>query len=311
MRKIVWFIVFVLIAQIAVAQQSGQYTNFMFNAFAINPANAGLKECFEARIGYRHQWVGFENNPQSLVASGHWRLKKISSERGVIHGLGAIVEADNTGPSSRTTIHGVYAVHLRMNRNTRLSFGVGLGMLQYRFDAALIRVPDPTDPVVAQSKSEVVFPDVKAGVWLYGKGWFAGLSADHLTSPTLSEIGEDVTIQSHYSLMAGKVFPAGEKMSVIPAGLLKFTANTKPSFDANVWLDYDERVAIGLGFRSEDAVSGMLKFNFLDYFTVAYAYDYTYSKIRLGSSNSHEIILGIAACPRNKKAGFVPCHAYD
>lgn len=293
------------------SQQSAQYTNFMFNAFAINPANAGLKECLEARIGYRTQWVGFESQPRTVSVTAHQRLKKISDERGALHGAGLTIEADNTGPSTRTAIHGVYAIHLPLSRRTRIAAGVAVGLMQYRFDAALISVPDPNDPAIDQSKSEIGFPDIKAGLWMYGKNWFVGLSANQLTNHTFNEIGTDVQMQPHYSLMAGRLFESGEKISIIPAGLLKFTANTKPSFDANVWVDYDDMVAVGLGFRSEDAVAGMLKFNFLQYFSVAYAYDFTYSKMRFGSSNSHEVIIGIAACPRNKKPGFVPCSAYD
>ncbi len=303
---------FVLVACLeSTAQQTTQYTNFMFNAFAINPANAGLKECLEARIGYRTQWVGFENQPRTISVTAHQRLKKISDERGVIHGAGLTVEADNTGPTTRTAIHGAYAIHLPMSRKTRIAFGIGVGMMQYRFDATLITVPDPNDPAINQSASEIVFPDIKAGLWMYGKDWFAGLSANQLTNSTLNDVGTNIQLQPHFSLMAGKIFDSGEKLSIIPAGLLKFTANTKPSFDANFWVDYDNAIAVGLGFRSEDAVAGMLKFNFLEYFSIAYSYDFTYSKMRYGSSNSHEVIIGIAACPRNKKAGFVPCSAYD
>lgn len=311
MRKYLFLLCILVLGLELSAQQSAQYTNFMFNAFAINPANAGLKECLEARLGYRTQWVGFEDQPRTISVSAHQRLKKISDVRGVIHGAGATIEADNTGPTTRTTIHGVYAVHLPLSRNTRIAAGVGIGIMQYRFDASLISLPDPNDPVVEDSNSEVIFPDMTAGLWMYGKRWFIGLSAAQLTNNTLKKIGTDMQMQPHFSLMAGRIFDSTDKISFIPAGLLKFTANSKPSFDANIWLDYDDVVAVGLGFRSEDAVSGMLKFNFLDYFSVAYAYDFTYSKMRYGSSNSHEVIIGIAACPRNKKAGFVPCSAYD
>ncbi|MFN2430630.1 MAG: type IX secretion system membrane protein PorP/SprF [Cryomorphaceae bacterium] len=294
------------------AQQNAQYTNFLFNSFAINPANAGLKECLDARAGFRTQWVGFEGNPTTVSVNAHQRLNKISSSTQTIHGAGIIVEADNAGPSSTTRVKGAYAIHLSLGRKVRLSFGVSLGVLQHRFDVSQINVSQPGDPLLQESNSELAFPDLGAGVWMYSKYWFVGLSGSQLTSPTLTDLGEVYSFQPHYNLMAGRIFESGEKMSYIPAAQLKFTSNSSAAFDVNFWADYDNKVAAGLGFRSDDMVSGMLKFNFLDYFTIAYAYDFTFSKVRFGSSNSHEIIIGITACPRNDRGpGFVPCAAYD
>lgn len=311
MRRIFFIAIFIGGALSVNGQQNAQFTNFLFNAFTINPANAGLKKCLDARVGYRTQWVGFEDNPKTVFVSAHQRIEAISNERGIIHGAGITIDGDNTGPSSRTALHLNYAIHLPLSRKVRLSFGVALGALQYRLDASKFNYHDPGDPILEQSQSEIVFPDIKAGAWLYSKNWFVGFSGAHITNPTLKKIGEDVRLQPNFNLMAGRIFESGEKMSYIPAAELKFTGNSTPSLDVNFWADYDNRVAIGLGFRSQDAVSGMLKFNFLDYFTLAYAYDFTYSKVRYGSSNSHEIILGITACPRNQKVGFVPCSAYD
>lgn len=316
MRKITAFLFVLCFGATASGQQNAQFTNFLFNSFALNPAQAGLKKCLDARVGYRTQWVGFENNPQTVFASAHQRIDAISNERGIIHGAGVIIEGDNTGFTGRTRFQAAYAIHLPITRKTRLSFGVALGAMQYRFDASGVQIfsqnpNSATDPVFNNSNTEFVFPDIMAGVWLYSKYWFAGFSGGHLTNPTLDDIGLDVQMQPHFNLMAGRIIESGEKMSYIPAAQLKFTGNSTPSIDVNFWADYMNKVALGVAFRSEDAVAGMLKFNFLEYFTLAYAYDITYSRVRLGSSNSHEIILGISACPRNEKVGFVPCNAYD
>lgn len=293
------------------AQQIPQFTNFLFNAFAVNPANAGMKECLDARVGYRTQWVGFDDNPRTTFATAHQRIDAISNPKGVIHGVGLIINGDQTGPTGRTSFHATYAIHLPITRKTKLSFGMGVGAFQYRFDRAQIVVSQTGDPLLQESNTEFIFPDINAGVWLYSKYWFAGFSAAHLTNPTFNDIGETFSMRPHFNLMAGRIFEVGEKMSYIPAAQFKFAGGTTPSLDLNFWADYDNLVALGVAFRSEDSVAGLLKFNFLDYFTIAYAYDFTYSKVRFGSSNTHEIILGITACPRSQKVSFVPCNAYN
>ena len=311
MRKTILLLVLSGFTLSGFAQQNPQFTNFLFNAFGVNPANAGIKKCLDARVGYRTQWVGFENNPKTIFVNAHQRLESISKDRGIIHGVGLNIEADNTGPTSRTLMHANYAIHVPLTRKVRLSLGVALGAFQYRMDASQLNMPDPNDPIAAQSRSELIFPDIKAGVWLYSKNWFIGFSGAHLTNPTLQDIGKDTRLQPNFNLMAGYIFEGQNKMSYIPAAQLKFTGNSVPSLDVNFWADYDNRIALGVAFRSQDAVSGMLKFNFLDYFTIAYAYDFSYSRVRYGASSSHEIILGITACPRTQKVGFVPCNAYD
>jgi len=311
MRKTLLLLVLLGFTISGVAQQNPQFTNFLFNAFGVNPANAGMKKCLDARVGYRTQWVGFENNPRTIFVNAHQRIESISKDRGIIHGIGLNIEADDTGPTSRTLMHANYAIHVPLTRKVRISFGVALGAFQYRLDASQLNVPDKSDPVAMQSQSELIFPDIKAGVWLYSKDWFIGLSGAHLTNPMLQDIGIDTRLQPNFNLMTGYIFEGQDKMSYIPAAQFKFTGNSTPSIDVNFWADYDNRIALGVAFRSQDAVSGMLKFNFLDYFTIAYAYDFSYSKMRYGASSSHEIILGITACPRTQKVGFVPCNAYD
>src|SRR5690554_3287812 len=311
MRKTLLLLVLLGFTISGVAQQNPQFTNFLFNAFGVNPANAGMKKCLDARVGYRTQWVGFENNPRTIFVNAHQRIESISKDRGIIHGIGLNIEADDTGPTSRTLMHANYAIHVPLTRKVRISFGVALGAFQYRLDASQLNVPDKSDPVAMQSQSELIFPDIKAGVWLYSKDWFIRLSGAHLTNPMLQDIGIDTRLQPNFNLMTGYIFEGQDKMSYIPAAQFKFTGNSTPSIDVNFWADYDNRIALGVAFRSQDAVSGMLKFNFLDYFTIAYAYDFSYSKMRYGASSSHEIILGITACPRTQKVGFVPCNAYD
>jgi hypothetical protein len=63
-------------------------------------------------------------------------------------------------------------------------------------------------------------------------------------------------------------------------------------------MDYTSRIQFGATWRNTDALALMFKINFLRYFSFGYTFDFTTSRIRLTSSNTHEIILGISACPQ-------------
>ena len=103
-----------LLALNAKGQQVPQYTQYVFNHFSINPAVAGSKDCLDVRLGYRKQWVGFENAPTTSWASLHGVIKqKGKPYQKNRHGIGAFVEADDTGPIGYTQFLLAYAL-LRM-----------------------------------------------------------------------------------------------------------------------------------------------------------------------------------------------------
>lgn len=277
----------------------------------LNPAVTGLNECLDVKLGYRVQWVGFDANPKTAFVTANGRIKSISKKNGTWHGVGIAVESDNTGPTSRTFIKGSYAIHLKLNHTTRLAMGIFLGAFQYRLDASKVRLYQPNDPAIQGSSSNFLFPIITPGLWLYSKNYYLGVAYHHAKKLKLQGIGEDSYYYSTFNFIGGTILGNVHKISYIPALEVKATRNSKLAVDVNFWADYKNTISLGLGYRNEDAASGMLKFNFLKYFTLCYAYDFTLSPIKNGSSNTHEIILGFTACPRTLRQGFVPCAAYD
>ena len=117
------------------AQQSVNYTQYMVNNFAFNPAVAGSKDCVNMRVGYRAQWTGFEGNPNTAFATVHSGIAK----RGVRknennHAIGLRLINDETGPTSRTSLNFAYAYHVKVSRDYVLSSGIYLGFMQYKLD---------------------------------------------------------------------------------------------------------------------------------------------------------------------------------
>jgi type IX secretion system PorP/SprF family membrane protein len=304
-------LVIILLPLLASSQQIPQYSHFVFNSFAINPATAGLRKCLDMRFGYRTQWVGFKGNPKTGFANINGSLKaKKKQTLTVKHGFGASIVSDETGPIGKTMVSGAYAIHLPITRNTTLSFGTFIGIVQHRLDATKIRTQF-SDPSIANSSTAFIFPDISPGFWLYTKKGFFGGTLTHALKNNIDGFGTNSDLARHYNFTIGRIWGDVDYFSYIPAAQLKLVANSKPALDVSLLIDYRQSIAVGVLYRSSDAVAGLMKINFLQYFTLAYAYDFTTSKIRVGSSNTHEIILGISACPKNAKKGMVPCGAYN
>ena len=93
MKKYFFYIVFLFGYCISFAQQVPQYSNFLNNYFALNPALAGSNQCLNVKIGYRNQWVGFQVHQNNIASfSSELKHKKIKTLRSK-HGIGVMLKA--------------------------------------------------------------------------------------------------------------------------------------------------------------------------------------------------------------------------
>lgn len=65
MKATLFFIGFLSISSIAIAQQLPQYTQFQKNPYLINPAATGAHDMLNLSIGGRLQWLGMTNAPST------------------------------------------------------------------------------------------------------------------------------------------------------------------------------------------------------------------------------------------------------
>ena len=114
------------------AQQVPLYTQYMFNRIIYNPAVAGVDPYFQILSNHRFQWVGMTDAPLTNAISffGPHRSRPM--------GYGGYVYHDITGPTSRTTLTGVYAYNVEVFSDIRLSMGLSMGLMQYRVDGTQI-----------------------------------------------------------------------------------------------------------------------------------------------------------------------------
>ena len=108
LNNIKWILVLFLTGMISVsrAQQDPQYSQYMFNQLAINPAYAGSKEALNAAAFVRSQWTGIDGAPNTETVTIHGPLRKKRV------GLGFAVIADQIGPKNSIGALGSYAYRI-------------------------------------------------------------------------------------------------------------------------------------------------------------------------------------------------------
>jgi type IX secretion system PorP/SprF family membrane protein len=289
------------------SQQVPQFTQYVFNYFAINPALAGSQDCFNFKLGFRSQWLQLEGKPQTAFASFQTRLKfKKSRANRTHHGIGAYIESDKIGYFGRTSLNLAYAYHFPVGRDVTASVGVFAGFQQFKINASDIVVLNYDDPLLSGSGSAFMVPYVTPGLFLNHDDWFVGLSIRQVVRNKWSKlIGDEGRNRWHGELMGGKRFKIGERFNVVPSAMLKWVRTTKPALDVNLLFEIDRTFELGVSWRNQDALAAIAKIRFAKYFTLGYSYDITTSKLRQFSSNTHELIIGISACPHDRNSTYI------
>lgn len=274
------------------AQQEMMLSQYMFNGLFLNPAYSGTHSYAEATGLYRAQWTGFDGAPrtQTFGVEG-----PIANE---IMGLGLTFVNDQLGDTRQTQIFANWSYHLFLDAEgeTRLSFGLRAGFSDYTANLTDTKVFDNGDPVFSEDVANEFVPKFGAGIYIYNKMWYAGLSvptvfaADKNVRFNINDVG-DRYFEPHTYLTAGYVFKLNENLVLKPSFLIKYLHNTPLQADINCNLLIKNTFWVGASFRSGDAIVGLLEYNIGNDFRVGYAYDFTTSQLNTYNNGSHEIML--------------------
>ncbi len=140
------------------AQQDIQFSQYVFNGLALNPAYAGYKEVTNLDLTVRSQWTGLQGAPQTLSASidGLTKNEKM--------GLGFQVIQDQLGAQSSTNAFVSYSYRLLLGDYARLCFGLAGGINQYTLDGTKLFTID-ADQAIGSLQANSIRPDLKFGIF--------------------------------------------------------------------------------------------------------------------------------------------------
>lgn len=291
MNKIVLSIlmIFGLLSFSLKAQQIPIYSQYMFNPYIVNPAYAGVKDYYEAIANYRYQWVGITDAPRTYILSvnGPHKTKNI--------GLGGAIYADVVGPTSKTAAYGSGAYHLNLG-SSKLSFGLSLGIMQFRVDGQKIFLVDEGDMVLQNSVMTAVLPDFSLGTYWYTDKAYVGFSVPQFMNSRISFVETSTktisSLSQHFMLNAGYKHELNYDWVIEPSILVKYVASVRMQFDLGVKAVYRDYIWGAISWRTEDAVSVIIGYKTdNDKLYFGYSYDITTSNLRRYSSGTHEFMI--------------------
>lgn len=278
------------------AQQLQLSTNYVLNNYAYNPAIAGCKPHSVVNLNYRNQWVGFQDAPKTYLLSIH---NSIGKENKV--GLGFFINSENTGLLSKTSSYATFAYHLKLNNQYKISFGISAGMLQYRIKLYDAKIADVGDELLTGNLLTNNVFDSNAGFYLYSDKLFFGISSYQYLFNKITWKDSRSSLTPHFYSTLGYSIRANKNLVVQPSTLVKFNYPAIIQPEISVRGIYKHIFWIGTSYRMNDALSALVGIIVKEKLTIAFAYDYTTSKIKNYTKGSNEVSISYQFIKKKKK----------
>lgn len=286
MKKTLILIVFALIIVRSNAQQDPQYSMYMFNHLAINPAYAGTKDALTMTLLTRNQWIGINDGApttSSFSLQGPLRTKKI--------GLGLELISDKLGPKSvgGALISYSYNIPLLVGK---LSFGLRTGIYNYTINWNKVTYKDNSDPYASMNieKRSVFSGDF--GMYYYTKSFYWGVSATHLNRDKYSSFATDPQFQAiHLFSPIGFGFPISDNLVFNPSVLIKMVKGSPIGADANFNFLINYKLWLGLSVRKGYGISALALWNITGKLQIGFTYDHGMNRIGTLGKGSFEAMI--------------------
>ena len=289
--SVVGLIFLIFSAQELKAQQEAMYTQYMFNALALNPAYAGSRNVISATGLYRYQWSGIDGAPKTTTFTIDAPINNNKI------GLGLQVFNDKLGISNTTGAVISTAYRIRMEKAT-LSFGMQGSIANFKANFNTVALDESgisNDPAFQENVNGMLL-NVGTGIYYNSDKFYFGVSVPTLIPNRLSkgsnaQTNNPAKQEMHLFVSSGYVFDLNNDFKFKPSFLLKAVKGAPLEGDINATFWIKEVIGLGAQYRTNADVSGLIELQVNPQIRFGYAYDYSTTKLRNFNSGSHEIML--------------------
>lgn len=304
MRRSIYIVVLLLIGLAkCYSQQAPVYSQYLLNGFLLNPAVAGSEGYTAVNLTVREQWVGLTDGPATYALSFQTRFmqqsrishsksvrrRSRSASRGGRVGLGGYIFNHRNGAVNRTGLKLTYAYHIDLDK-AQLSFGLSMVGYQYKLDDERIKLEIPDDNLWSGVHQPVFIPDADFGVYLSGRGFWAGVSVDQLLESAIKfgdEGYETMIMERTYNLLGGYDFMLNRDLTLTPSAYVKFAENGKVQADISAKCYFKQDFWTGLTYRTGQALVVMAGVR-VERLVFGYAYDIGLNGLMRYTYGTHE-----------------------
>lgn len=289
MKKLLYTLLIALISATGWSQSEDIFTFNLFNQLNFNPAYAGSKEVLDAGAIYRNQWwSGIEGAPRDLNLWGHMPF---ANRR---NGLGLNIISDNIGMDNIFKLGINYAYRIQLEGRNVLSLGLG-----GQFETANTDWSETNgavaggDPNIGTNTSRNSVFNFGPGVYFKNQKFYLGVSIPKLMANSLYDDRNEFSgAVNTYFLQGGLSIPINHNLEFLPNAQVRYNPNAPFDFDLNANLMFNDALMLGLMYRYEDSIDGLVVYQFDSGLRLGVALDFTTSELSKATTGSFEVMVG-------------------
>lgn len=273
-NPLIFFLLVMASFQAITAQQDAQYTQYMYNTLAVNPAYAGSRGVLSIAGLHRSQWIGLDGAPTTQTFNIH---SPVSERVGI--GFSIVNDEIGNGTNQDTYFDGTFSYTVPTSDTGNLSFGLKAGGHLLNIDFNQLRNFDPnTAPPGTQNVDKRFSPNFGAGVYYHTEKFYAGLSVPNfLETEHFDSSGNSNSFlaqeRMNWYLISGYVFDLNPDWKFKPAVLFKAVQGAPLQADLSANFLYREKFSFGAAYRWSAAFSALVGMQLNEKLMLGLAYD--------------------------------------
>ncbi len=283
--KLFTTIVFFTIALATFGQHGVNFSQYIFNAQALNPAWFNHRSPISAQVVSRVQWMNYNGVPNTNAIMGQYNI-------GDHHTVGLIALNDNIASFNKLQVSGTYAYRLNLGEKAQLAFGLRAGYANQTANIQGGYLTHQYDPVLYAPRSVHQF-SLGAGIYASGNRFFVGVSAPDLFNNGLVQPGFESGIDGgvyhmHFGVKVYQSIP----FMFYPSMLVSATPNAP--LHANLDLNFliQNSVWITAGATTDLGATAGFGYLFDNGLRFVYTFGFAFGPYAKYGGGIHELTIG-------------------
>ena len=271
------------------AQYDPSFSHYFDMEPSFNPAAVGKQANLNVTAAYALDMAGFEHNPRTMYVAADLPFYVLKN----YHGAGVSLVNDQIGLFTHQRLALQYSLKRPLLKGI-LGIGLQGAMVSEKFDGSKVDAGESGDPALPNSDVNGSGFDLGVGLYYMRGPWYVGISALHLTSPTI-DLGEtnEFKIDATYYFTGGyNIKLRNPFLTIKPSVLVKYDGvGWRGDITGRLVYQHENKVLYGgASYSPANSVTLLLGGSFHG-IILGYSYEFYTSAISMGNG-SHELFVG-------------------
>lgn len=279
-------------------QYGMQYSLYMHERYAFNPAFGGMESSLAAGLLYRSQWAGLAGNPESRMINVHMPFYLWQGA------IGFQLLNESLGAENHTGFLLSYN-YIYESGAGLISTGIRTGISQHTLDGTKLIAPDGNyqgglidhrDINLPNGKISGISPVVEAGVYFAGDYFEAGLSMTGFY-PAGIKLGDEIDYAPRpgFHFFGEYFIEPLDEISFYPVVYVKSDL-VQTQAEVSIRAEWQNLLTGGVGYRgfgknNQDAMVLSAGVRLSSKFFLHYAYDIGLNSLQSAHDGTHELLI--------------------